>query len=273
MDAEAFFDRYAVSTFLYRKHPLEEGLRRIAAAGFRWVELWADRAHLDPRLGEIDLSAVRGLLEELGLKVYSLHTPFNGLHLGQPSSYDAGLAREMIGEAVRRAGLLGASLAVVHPSSDPEPLEPDLWPVSRKLAQDLVAELTLVAKRAGTRLALENNVYRGFFRYGVSMEELVADFPDSEVGFCLDVGHVQLNHRDVGSEARVAGKRLLSVHVANNDGERDNHFQPMRGTLNWPEAAAAIDGAGYRGRFVLETDADGDADAVLATLKDLWQVL
>ena len=273
MDRDCFFDRYAVSTFLYRKQPLEEGLRRIAGAGFRWVELWADNGHLDPRLGPVDLKAVRSLLDDLGLQAHSLHTPFNGVHLGQPPSYDAGFARQVIGEAIRQAGFLGARLAVVHPTSDPQELPPELWPASRHLAQDLVAEMMEAAEEAGTQVALENTVRRRFYRYGTSLAELATDFPDPRVGFCLDVGHAMLNGTDIAAEARAAGSRLISIHVANNDGQHDSHFPPNQGVIDWPRTVAILHDAGYISRFVLETDAHGDADAMLNRLKDLWHAL
>jgi len=216
---------------------------------------------------------LRRRLDELGLGIHALHTPFNGLHLAHPMRNDAALSRRLIAASIRQAAALGAGLVVVHPSSDPEEFGPELRPVSRQLAQDLVADMVEVAEECGTRVALENNVDRGYWRYGTSLAQLAEDFPDPRIGFCLDVGHAILNGAGPLEEARAAGDRLISIHVASNDGGDDAHYPPDQGLLDWPYTAARLDDLGYRGRFVLETAAHGDADAMLARLSRLWQEL
>lgn len=272
MRAEEFFDRYAVSTWLFGRQPLDEALRRIAGAGFRWVEIWADGFHLDPRQ-EVDLDGLRWLLDELGLRVHSVHTPFSGLNLGHPAQGDRELWRRLIGESIRQAGALGAVAAVVHPSGHREPLPDELHAASRQAVLDLVAELVEIAAQSGTQVALENMIDYGYWRYGRSLAELNAEFPDPRIGFCLDTGHAAINGVDPVDEIRAAGPRLISIHAANNDGRSDLHYPPTEGVLDWARIEAALREAGYSGKLVLETAGRGDPVAMLERLSRLWQEL
>ncbi len=272
LDRARFFGRYAVSTWLYANRPLEQALRQIAGAGFRWVELWADGFHLDPRLG-VHLSALRGLLDELGLGVHSTHSPFTGLNLGHPTLGDPAEWRRVVGQAVRDAGALGADTVVVHPSSHRDPLPAELQPEARRLVRTLAVDLADLAEESGTSVCLENMIGRGNWRAGLTIAELAADCPDARVGFCVDPGHSTLNGVAPEDDVRAAGARLRSVHAANNDGQSDLHWEPTRGVIDWARVEAALVEVGYPGRLVLETAGRGDPDGVLAQLSQLWQAL
>ena len=269
MDKQTFFDRYAVSTWLYKDFPLDESLRRIAGAGFRSVELWADGCHLDPRL-DPDLDAIRRLLADLGLDAHAVHTPFGGLNIGHPTLGDPAVWSRLVGESIRQAGALGANACVVHVSSYQQPLPEHLIPDARAAVRDLVADLVSVAESAGTRVALENMIAREYWRQGTTLAELAADFPDPRVGFCLDTGHAALNGASQTAEVNAAGERMISIHAANNDGTGDQHTPPTEGIIDWSEVTRALAGIGYRHHLVLETNGRGDPDAMLARLSRLW---
>jgi sugar phosphate isomerase/epimerase len=272
LDPARFFERYAVSTWLYANHPLDHALRQVAGGGFRYVEIWADGFHLDPRLG-VDLSALRDLLDELGLSVHSTHSPFTGLNLGHPLLGDPSEWRRLVGQAIKDAGALGASTVVVHPSSHRDALPAELQPECWRLVRALVHDLADLAEESGTSVCLENMISRGYWRAGQSIAELVAQCPDERVGFCVDTGHSALNGLEPADEVRAAGARLKSVHAANNDGQGDLHWEPTRGVVDWARVEGALGEIGYEGRLVLEAAGRGDPDGVLARLSQLWREL
>jgi sugar phosphate isomerase/epimerase len=113
MDRDVHFELYGVSSWLYWKRSLEESLTKIAGAGFRQVELWADGPHLDPRAAP-DIEAPRHLLHELDLRVHSVHLPFAGMGNGPagllPLDYWLDLSRTTLEHCAR----LGGRVAVVH---------------------------------------------------------------------------------------------------------------------------------------------------------------
>jgi sugar phosphate isomerase/epimerase len=270
--ATDFFDRYGVSTWLYANRPLEEALRGIAGAGFRWVEIWADGFHLDPRLG-VDLSEVSRLVDTLGLRVHSVHTPFSGLNLGHPRLGDRAVWHELIGQSIRDAGRLGAEVAVVHPSGHRAALEPGEQEASLEAVRDLVAYLVEIGEGEGVRVALENMLDSGYWKIGLTLAQLAELFPDPRVGFCLDTGHAAVNGVDPATEVRATGGRLISIHAANNDGASDLHDPPNEGVVSWPLVEAALRRQGYPGRLVLEVAGHSDPDGMIARLSGLAAVL
>mgnify|MGYP002512621582 CR=1 FL=1 len=72
-------------------------------------------------------------------------------------------------------------------------------------------------------------------------------------GICLDTGHLNLNDKDQAGFIRKAGKRLRALHIADNEGERDQHMMPFgRGTVDFEKVVAALREIDYHGLFNLE---------------------
>jgi sugar phosphate isomerase/epimerase len=211
---------------------------------------------------------VSSLLEELDLQVHAIHAPYSGLRLGHPN---AGLKKDWLETTAMSLEIgvqLGAKIAVVHLTSDPEGLTADVYEESKKISIEYIEELRQHASELGIRLALENLLLRHGVRrrFGTSLKEMSKAFPSEDIGFCLDIGHVAINGLNLRSEIEAAGKRLISMHVANNDGVKDRHWLPTHGMLDWEEVKSELARSGYVGRYVLEVlrnPRDDDPDTVL----------
>jgi len=255
--------RYAVSTWQYTNKSLEAALDGIARAGFEVVELWGDSAHLDPRLHP-DVRVVRYLLKKLGLRAHSIHAPFTGLSVEQPEGDSGRTWLAVLGSALRLGADVGAALAVVHAPDTCDDLVSDRLYRSRCDAiRELVGELNLEAQRLGVRLALENLPAYGARCPSRSLQEMGRIITESEVGFCLDIGHAAVNGVVVRDEIRAAGGRLLSIHVSNNDGRKDLHWSPEKGVIDWHAVQKDLAEAGYRQPYVLEVHGGDDPDTVM----------
>lgn len=267
-----FFKRYGVSSWLYSDRSLEEALAKIAGAGFKQVELWGNQAHLDPRKTP-NIRAIRDLLHDLDLHVYSVHLPFSGMDLGYPdrSLKDGWL--HLTGTALEYCAQLGGRIAVMHVSGAQRPVDEEQYEDSVRMSIALTQELRSIADQLGVRLALEN-LLLGKCQFGSSLAELAQVFPDEELGFCLDTGHAAINRANIATELQAAGQRLLSVHANNNDGLRDSHQLPSQGVLDWREVEDSLAAAGYGGCRMLEVSGrGGDPDVVLEQLQDLWRYI
>lgn len=61
------------------------------------------------------------------------------------------------------------------------------------------------------------------------------------LGVCLDTGHLHLTGASQGDFIREAGGRLLALHIADNEGDRDAHLFPFgRGSVDWPDVVSAL---------------------------------
>lgn len=112
---------------------------------------------------------------------------------------------------------------------------------------------------------LENLIARPHLprRFGISLAELSQAFPGDEIGFCLDTGHAVLTGLDLSAEISAAGRRLLSTHIASNDGLADKHWLPNTGVLSWESIRRCLIEGGYEGRYVFELLGGADPDEVL----------
>jgi sugar phosphate isomerase/epimerase len=83
---------------------------------------------------------------------------------------------------------------------------------------------------------------------------LIARVGSDKLGICLDTGHLNLQKdRDQRKFILGAGKRLHALHIADNEGERDQHIMPFtRGNVNFVNVVRALKEIGYEGLFNLE---------------------
>ncbi|MBN1319129.1 MAG: sugar phosphate isomerase/epimerase [Anaerolineales bacterium] len=270
MDRDQYFEQYAVSSWLYEDNSLEEALGKIAGAGFKKVEIWADLIHLDPR-ARPDIKTIKTLLLHLNLQVHSIHLPYNEMNLGYPDRSLLEGWLDLCGKTLSYCDMLDCRIAVVHADG---PVEKELSRESAQIAKEFVNELDTMAGRFGIRLAVENMVHSDRRSFGCTLVELDEVFPRENIGFCLDTGHAALNGSDIEAEIQAAGERLLSVHANNNNGLSDLHYIPTNGVLDWQQIEKYLTDEGYKGCRVLEVSGKaGDPDGVMQQLEKLWQFI
>ncbi len=75
----------------------------------------------------------------------------------------------------------------------------------------------------------------------------------SKFGICLDTGHLNLTDKNQREFILKAGDKLKALHIADNDGNTDQHLMPFnRGTVDFPEIIKALKEIKYNGIFNLE---------------------
>jgi sugar phosphate isomerase/epimerase len=263
--------QFGLSTHLFHTRRLErDHLARIANAGFPLVEVFATQTHVnyhDPH--EID--TVRGWLEDLGLRAWSVHLPItDGIRdgvWGRPlsnASTDAARRAEALAEttaAVAAAGRIGASVVVLHLGVPDGPLVPaddnDAAAVGRSLEP-----IAAACAEAGVELALEL-IPNGLSTAASVFDWLRSDRDLGRAGACLDVGHAHMIGGVVDAIETLSGE-IVSTHIHDNDGTRDNHLLPFEGTIDWAATLFALVKVGYGGPLMLELPDHGDAARTLA---------
>jgi D-psicose/D-tagatose/L-ribulose 3-epimerase len=123
-------------------------------------------------------------------------------------------------------------------------------------------------EKLGVRLAVEAiNRFECYF--ATTCDEL-ARFIDAvdhpAVQAMYDTFHAHIEERDVGAAIRRLGKRLIHVHVSEND-----RGTPGEGQVAWTETFSALKGIGYDGWLTVE--AFGRALPELAAATRVWRDL
>jgi sugar phosphate isomerase/epimerase len=240
--------------------PLEEELRRIAAAGFDFVDLTLEPPRAWPANGE----RIGALLTELGLAAVG-HTAYF-LPIASPFPELQAQARRLVHSALDTFAAAGIRLVNLHPDPMTRLFPPPEVSLHNARA---IAVLADDAAERGVTLMIEN-LGHSFSR----VEDLEPIFEAApRVAFHLDVGHANIGlgrgeENRSASLLEVFGSRLAHVHVSDNFGLDDLHLPLGAGNVDWPAAVRLLRGAGWDGTVTLEVFAAEHSHIALS--RRLW---
>ncbi len=122
---------------------------------------------------------------------------------------------------------------------------------TRNVEKLKIVEAHIKEKGLGIRVCLEN--LKGIFATADELNGIIDRLDDTCFGICLDTGHLNLCDGDQVSFIRKAGKRLGALHIADNEGERDQHMMPYgKGNVKWDLVVKTLREIGYSELFNLE---------------------
>ena len=263
-------DRFGISTHLFHGERLSRAhLEAIAAHGFRAVEVFATRTHVDYHDARA-MADVGRWLADLGMAAVSMHAPicdgFTGGVWGRAysnASPDAATRAEAIAETLAAIGAardLGCDTIVLHlglPKGQPIPAgDNDVAAMRRSL--EPIAEACDTAR---VRLALE--VIPNDLATPEALVDLFAgDLELGDAAVCLDVGHAHLMGGAPEAAETLSGY-VVTTHVHDNRGREDSHLVPFDGTIDWPLTLMELSKIGYTGPLMFELPDHGDAVRLL----------
>ena len=202
--------------------------------------------------------------EKTGVAITQMHAPFPVYHKGQ----DAINAHIMMAldKTFAVAEFLGCPAVVVHPTIA-ETKEAE-WELNLGIYRSLIP---VIKKYRGVKICLENLFRR---RAGRIEEGRFTDAADScrmidllneeaggdYFGFCFDVGHAVLTHRNIKEFIKTMGHRLTILHIHDNNGHEDQHVLPYSCLSNadehvcdWQGFVEGLKEIGYSGTLAFET--------------------
>jgi sugar phosphate isomerase/epimerase len=227
------------STAPFFRNQVKEGLRHVAEAGYRSVEIMVNQ---DPLTQDAHL--LNPVVQNLGLSVDVIHAPFLLLTRRVFGTEPLG----KIYRAVQLAEDVGASLVVIHP--------PYRWQVRfRRWVERSLAEFSVVT---GVNVAVENmfpvklSGERGVtFHAGQQLEDL-----DRYPYLVLDTSHAAVSGLDIIALYERYRDKLLHVHLSNNAGKGwDSHLPVYEdGTLPLARFLDTLVADRFDGTISLELD-------------------
>ena len=243
-----------------------EAVKLIAAAGFDAFDLTQfGKAMEDPFFSpgrEEYIDRIKKTAEECGIVCNQSHAPFPSLTKDDPKNADyAAPMFDLVSMAIENAGRLGAKCIVVHSMKHIPRRGNEQY--MRDLNLDYFRSLAPVAKKAGTKIAIENlferDQKRHCFMDGPCSDpyetcEWLDILGDDAFTACLDVGHATLSGREPDELVRVLGDRLGALHIQDNDYLEDRHTMPFTGMIKWENLCRALAEVGYKGDFTFESD-------------------
>jgi sugar phosphate isomerase/epimerase len=249
--------RFGISTHLYHDQRLAlEHLAEIASYGFEAVEIFATRSHFDYHdLAAIDQLA--GWLGQTGLVLHGVHAPITD-RLSPAGEWGAAISNAVSDNARREAAVreadaalaivkrIPANVLVVHLGTPTVQGGEN----NRSAAVRSAAEICRLAQAAGVQAALE--VIPNDLSDAQSLVTLIErDLEGLNAGICLDFGHAFLMG-DVADTIEAVAEHLVTTHVHDNDGRKDDHQVPFDGRINWDMALMTMQKVGYDGTYLME---------------------
>ncbi len=248
--------------------PFDQVIAEVAAAGFTQCEIFDTKDMADERTA----GERRRILNQHGVWVRTIHSDL-GVNLAALDDDERARAVASVESCFEPFAELGGFAVIVHPSGRDSNVDAALHTGAFRRSLDI---LTARADELGIRLACENLQHKGQPRPLCRMEDLrrvVDDYP-STVGICLDTGHANNNGLDPADEARIAGDRLIALHLQDTDAAEDRHWPPGLGNINWRRVAGALIEIGFDGAWTFEvgTGAAGPAAtaALVRRIGDAW---
>jgi sugar phosphate isomerase/epimerase len=255
--------RLGTSTSIFGKPFDPDGvLNALEQAEFGVIELFCNPGYYDPT-DQRAAAALQCRLAESSVQVWSLHAPFSkNLDISLTADNERARAVKLDIATIELAGELGASLVVVHASS--EPIDDEARSTRLAQARESLMELASAADQAGVRLAVELLPRSCLGNSPQELLELLQALPD-QVGVCLDVNHV--SHATLLPEAvHDLGRRILTLHLSDFDNIDERHWLPGEGTVDWRALRADLDSVSYEGPWLYEVHSryhDHLADAAM----------
>ena len=199
--------------------PTPTRLAHIKRAGFDSTMLWwSDEPAEVPDFDNEDLETAR----RIDLAVENVHVPYENA----TGLWSAVKTERMDYETEQRRHLRycrhhGIPMIVMHVSKKYDVLQPN--PSGIETMRRLVTQ----AEKEGVEIAIENCRV-------VSLVEALLDEIDNECfGLCYDTSHGRLYEEDDFYLLKKYSHKLKCVHVSDNDGLEDTHWNPGKGVIDW----------------------------------------
>ncbi len=238
---------FGISTQIYRRQAVTvDVLESIRRAGYRQIELFANRPHLDFHNRSL-VRAIGNWFQENVLPAPSIHLPFmetfgetqkrwiTPLH---PDFRQRAFAIDEMKRCLEIADRVPIAYAVLHLGIPSEEYNPVLF-------EHAYTAISQIRTFSGVKIMIENipNEISTFDR----IEEFKTVTRVQDIGICYDTGHGHLQRIEPDF------RRINATHIHDNLGRTDDHLWPFEGSLNWPALVEKFVLAEYKGSFVFET--------------------
>lgn len=230
---------FGLSTHLFVSERLSSHiLDQVIAAGFRTIEIFAARQHLDYH-DPNHVSDVAQWFKDHELALHSLHAPlfadFDWGRSGGPALSIAHLERrrridsmEEIKRAIEVAERIPFRFLILHLGLAGE--EYDLQKFDAAMTS--IEHLKIFAKERGVQILLENTPNE------LSTPERMVEFIQysrlGDLKICFDTGHAHMTC-GVRPAFEILKDRIASTHVHDNRREKDEHAFPFDGGIDWEQ--------------------------------------
>lgn len=245
-----------LSTYRYVHQPLGPALlSEITHAGIHEIEVFCAPSHFSYR----ESQAVRefaSALSKHGVAVHAFHSPTERdlapdresgvpISICDPERIRRLDAIDEVKRALEVAERIPFRYLVQHMGHGRQMAD------QRKLdaAFSSLERLVIFAKQLGVTIALENTPDE--LGAPASLQHFIAETHLHDLRLCFDIGHAHID-AGVAASFEAMRDRIVTTHIHDNHGDKDQHLLPYEGTIDWDAALVGLAGAPQPLPLVLE---------------------
>ena len=190
-------------------------------------------------------------IEEVGLKLWSVHLPFGPeWDISTPYNDKRGVIIEDYKKYIGLVGNLKPVCAVIHGSS--EPILEDKREERLQICGQSLDILSDAAADEGLTLAVECLPRTCLGNCSSEIKTLLRF--NKKLKVCCDVNHILLeNHEEFIQQI---GSNIVTLHISDYDGIDERHWLPGKGVIDWNSVIDNLVKTGYSGPFMYELARD-----------------
>ena len=233
-----------LSTYLFVNRKLTAALVGEAArAQVSAIELFCSRGHFDYRSAD-EARELASWLAGNNLTLHSIHSPTTRdfhptresgapLSISDPERLRRQDAVDEIKRALDMVEQVPFRYCVQHVARSRDLPDERRWDA----AFSSLEHLSLFARQRGVTMALENTP--GEMATPANLKNFLERTRLTSVKLCIDTGHAHIEG-GVAASLETIRDLVVTTHVHDNHGERDEHLLPYEGTIDWTAALPAL---------------------------------
>ncbi len=244
-----------LSTYRYVNQPLTPTLlQSIAQAEIASIEIFCASFHFNYRSAE-SVREIAGSLRDYRLELHSLHSPTERnsspnresgvpISISEPERIRRIDAMDEVKRALEVAEAIPFKYLIQHMGSSRQENNPR----NLDAAFSSLEHLVTFARHRGVTIAIENTPNE--LGCPGSLVQFIKE-TRLDLKFCFDIGHAQIEG-GVAAGFDLMRDRIVTSHIHDNHGEKDEHLLPFSGTIDWDGALADYAAAPEKIDMVLE---------------------
>lgn len=265
----------AMSSYVYISKRLHPGLLdAMKRGGAQAVELFAARGHFNYTDKE-HIKELSSWFKSEGVELHSMHSPIymtNDFKSGSPPLNIVDMekprrieAMDEIKRAVEVAEYMPFRFLVQHVGKSDESDDPRKF----EWAMSGIEHLRAFCRQLGVTLLVENTP--NDLATPEKLKELLKALHYPDLGVCFDTGHAHIMS-SVHQAFSVLEPYVRSIHVHDNNRDRDAHLWPGEGSINWSETMQALQSASQVPPLLMEIEG-GEGMDVSRKMADAYKRL
>ena len=229
----------------------ETAIERLAAAGYRTIQLMATPPHFDPWIEDAGRTRrIRALIERHGLSLLALDLASSDINLASPAPHVVDFAVEAYAATIDRAAELGARWICVG-SGRRHALLAEANARLMSSFREALARIHEKAERSGIPIILENHP-QGLLANAADIVRFLDAEGYAETPVIYDVANAYAIGEDPVEGLKSLWARLGIVHLSDSPKGQWRHDPIGLGEIDFASIAALLRQRTYTGTIVLE---------------------